>query len=313
MQGLLPPAILFPHCFIDRDRLRGAMGLFGALEICLPWEMDLKLDPVCEEVAPFVKLLRPPVALRPGTGFGRLLAEYRQWMRYHQDKSVFAFLSSFQGYDASEEKSWEIRKRLRGEHGQAEKPHEDQALKYHLVLHLAGETEESHYTAESLIDVLKASKSPLSGALDPEEKPLGLFDDLPSPKHQSLWQAYQWSQIVEAWFGLFHQHLKDRRILLTSDPGLADFLAEQLERNRSQDPDRLSLEMITVRLPQIPQTLSMEEISKTGRKLFPQETLGRLDGALRAQEDRGPEGAAGELNDPFLRALQGRVLVTLVN
>jgi hypothetical protein len=309
----LPPAILFPHCFIDRDRLRGAIALFGALEICLPWEMDRKVDPVCEEAVPLVKLQRPPEALRPGTGFGRLLAEYRQWMRYHRDKSVFAFLSPLQGHDASEEKSWEIRNRLRGERGQGERPHGDQTLKYHLVLHLAGETEESHYTAESLIDVLKASRSPLNGALDAEERPMGLFDDLPSPKGQSLWQGYQWPHIVEAWLGLFRQHLKERRILLTLDPGLADFLGEQLERNGSQDPDRLSPELITVRLPQIPQALSMIEISKGGRKLFPQETLDRLNGALRAQEDRGRDGLADELNDPLVRELQGRVLVTLVS
>jgi hypothetical protein len=307
------PAILFPHCFVDRDRLIGAIGLFGALEICLPWQMDLKVDPACEEAAPFVKLLRPPEALKPGTGFGRLLAEYRQWIRHHQGKSVLAFLSSLQEYDTSEEKSWEIRKRLRGERGQAERAHEDQALKYHLVLHLAGETEESHHTAESLIDVLKASRSPLSGALDAEEKPLGFFDDLPSLKDQSVWQGYQWSQIVEAWFGLFHQHLTNRRILLTLDPRLIDFLNERFEKAFGEDSDSLLPEMITLRLPHIPATLSMDEISRTGRKLFTQGFSDELEAALKTAENKRQKAAGRTVKDPVVGSLLGRVVVTYLS
>jgi hypothetical protein len=306
-------AMLFPHCFIDRDRLKGAIGLFGSLKICLPWEMDLKADPVLEEAAPFIKLLRPPEPLKPGPGFGRRLAEYGEWIRTHRDKSVLAFLSSLEDKDSFEEKSWEIRKRMRGEPGQAETIHQDQALKYHLVLHLAAETEESHHTAESIIDALKTANSPLSGALDPEEEPAALFDDLPSLKDQSLWQGYQWSQIVEAWFGLFYQHLTDEKVLLILDPRLSEFLKERFEKVLGEVADRLFPQMITLQLPHLPPTLPMDEISKTGQKFFRQEVLDRLEAALKVAKGKRENGAGRVLNDPVVRSLLGRVLVTLVS
>jgi hypothetical protein len=308
-----PSAMLFPHCFIDQDRLKGAIGLFGSLEICLPWEMNLKADTVREEAAPFVKVLRPPEALKPGPGFGRRLGEYREWIRHHEDKSVLTFLSSLQSYDPSEEKSWEIRKSMRGQRGQAETILEDQGLKHHLVLHLAAETEESLHTAESLIDVLKTSGSPLNGALDAEEERPGLFDDLPSLKDHSVWQRHQWSQIVEAWFGLFHQHLTDRRMLLTLDPRLTDFIEERFEKAPGDGPDRLFPELITVKIPDIPPTLPMDEISKAGRKFFPPGISDDLEAALRAAENKRQKARGGSVKDPVVRNLLGKVLVSLVS
>jgi hypothetical protein len=307
-----PSAMLFPHCFIDQDRLKEAIGLFGSLEISLPWEMNLKADPVHEEAAPFIKVLRPPEALKPGPGFGRRLAEYREWIRRHQDKSVLTFLSSLQGDDSSEEKSWEIRKGMQGGRGQAETSLEEQTLKHHLVLHLAAETEESLHTAESLIDVLKASGSPLSEALDAEEGRPGLFDDLPSLKERSLWQGHQWSQIVEAWFGLFQQHLTVRRILLTLDPRLTDFLKERFENALGDVSDRLFPETITVKRPDIPPTLPMHEISKTGRKLFPQGISDDLEAAIGRAEHKRQDAGGRAVEDPVVRNLPGMVLVTLV-
>jgi hypothetical protein len=305
-------AMLFPHCFMDPDRLKGAIGLFGSLEICLPWEMNPEADMAREEIAPFIKVLRPPEALKPGPGFGRRLAEYREWMRHHQDKSILHFLGSLQGYDSSEEKSWEIRKGMRGERDQAEMAIEDPGLKYHLVLHLAREAEESRHTAESLIDVIKASGSPLSGAIDAEDENPGLFDDLPSREGPSMWQGHQWLQMVEAWLGLFHQHLAERRILLTPDPGLADFLKERFEKTRGEIPDRLFPETMTIRIPEIPSTVPMDEISKTGRRLFPKEVQDRLAAALDGSKNGGENRVDAALKDPVVRGLSGKVLVTLV-
>jgi hypothetical protein len=306
-------AMLFPHCFIDEDRLKGAIGLFGSLAICLPWKMNLKADSGFEGASPFIKLLRPPEPLNPGPGFGRQLAEYREWIRTHQGRSVLAFLSALQDYDPSEEKSWEIRKRMRMEPGEAVTVHGDQPLKYHLVLHLAAEVEESHHTAESLIDVLKTSRSPLSGALDAEEDTPGLFGDLPSLKDQTLWQGYQWSQIVEAWFGLFHQHLTGEKILLTLDPRLIDFLKERFEKTLGEDSDSLFPDIVTTQLPRLPPTLPMDEISRTGQRFFRQEILDRLDSALKAVRGKRENGAGRALSDPLVRSLLRKVLVVLVN
>jgi hypothetical protein len=298
---------------VDPDRLEGAIGLFGSLEICLPWEMGLESVTARGDAAPFIKVLRPPEALKPGPGFGRRLAEYREWMRHHQDKSVLHFLGSLKGYDSSEEKSWEIRKSMRVERGQAETPVEDPGLKHHLVLHLAREAEESHRTAESLIDAIKASGSPLSGARDAEDENPGLFDDFPSREGPSLWQTRQWLQIVEAWLGLFHQHLAERRILLTLDPGLADFLRERFEKTRGGIPDRLFPETMTIRNPEIPSTVPMDEISKTGKRLFPKEVQARLAAALDGPKNSGENRVGPAVKDPVVRGLSGKVLVTLVS
>jgi hypothetical protein len=307
------PAMLFPHCFVDPHRLKGAIGLFGSLEICLPWEMELKAEAALDEAAPFIKLLRPPEPLKPGPEFGRRLAEYREWIRHRQDKSVLTFLSSLQGDDPSEEKSWEIRKRVRGGQVQPEKAFKDQSLKHHLVLHLAEEIEESLHTAESIIDVLKTSSSPLGGALDAEEEPPGLFDDLPSHRDQPLWQGYQWSQIVEAWFGLFGQHLTGEKILLTLDPNLADFLTERFEKAFVDASDLPFPEMITVPLPHLPPALPMAEISNSGRKFFPNGISAVLEGALKAAGRKRRNAGSGGVKDPVVENLLGTVLVTLVS
>ncbi len=288
------PAILFPHCFIDPDRLKGAIGLFGSLEICLPWEMSLDADTAREEAAPFIKVLRPPEALKPGTGFGRRLAEYREWMRHQQDKSVLNFLGSLQGYDSSEEKSWEIRKRMRGERGQAETTLEDPGLKHHLVLHLARETEESRHTRR--IPHRRDQGVELSaerGARRRRPKP-GALRRSALPRGSSLWQGYQWCQIVEAWLGLFHQHLSNRRILLTLDPGLGDFLKERFEKARGEAPDRLFPEMTTIRLPGVPSTLSMDEISKTGRTFFPHRNFGGSGNRAKDRREQTPKRGMAE-------------------
>jgi len=307
-----PPAILFPHCFIDEDRLKATMGLFGSLEICLPWEMVLKQAPVRKEGAPFIKVLRPPEALKPGVGFGKRLVEYRQWMRYHQDKSILAFLSSLQENNPSEEKSWEIRKQMRAEPGEVKRKREDQALKNHLILHFAAETEESQQTADTLMDALKMSRSPLSGALDAEEAGPGFFDDLPSLKDGGLWQGYQWSQILEAWFGLFHQHLGDKKILLTLDPNLTDFLKERFEKALGERADRLFPEAITLQAPVLPPALSIGEMHEKGRAFFPQGILERLERAVETAGDEARSRAGKSVKDPVVESLLGKVLVSLV-
>jgi hypothetical protein len=307
-----PPAILFPHCFIDERRLQGAMGLFRSLEICLPWEMDPKTGPLREEGVPFIRLLRPPATLKPGSDFGRRLAEYRQWIGIHQDKSVLAFLGSLQNIDSSEEKSWEIRKRMRLERGEAGSVHEARALKDHLVLHFAAETEESHQAAEWLIDDLRTSRSPLSGALEGEDEPQGFFDDLPSLKNQTLWQGHQWSQILEAWFGLFHQHLSDEKLLLTLDPRLSDFVKERFETALGKASDDLLPEMITLQVPELPRALSIDKIAETGRKFFDQGTLERLEAAAKALGHNVQDRADKTVKDPVVRNLVGKVLVILI-
>jgi hypothetical protein len=211
-------AILFPHTFLalaDRDRV---LAVFDELTICQPWYMD---DSVIADPDNRIHVGRPPEALMPPKDFKKLLAEYRTWVRQNPGHT---FLPPAREEDAT----WEIRASLRYGDKPVRSPAQGRALRWHLILHLERELEESRMAADDMLLHIKAEQSPLAEALG-EATPLqGLLDDLPVSEPPPGMDNPRLKQVVRAWFGLFGSSIPGNGILITRNHEILSYTEELL-------------------------------------------------------------------------------------
>lgn len=210
-------AILFPHSYLPgaaRDRI---LASFGSITVCQPWYMGSAAG--TESNDGHITIVHPPEDLKPPEDFRRLLSEYRLWMSQNQG---YAPLPTGGGEDAT----WEIRHALRQTGKGVRAPVEEQALKWHLVLHLERKLEEDRTSADEMLLRVKAERSPLAEALGEANPSHGLFDDLPlSDSHPSIEERHL-NHVLGAWFGLFGRSLPDGGSLLTIAPNVLSYAAE---------------------------------------------------------------------------------------
>jgi hypothetical protein len=226
--------ILFPHSEISSPDLERVIDLFGELTICKPWFMEAGRPWNDESDNLSVHVLLPPEGLRPRGDFKRLLSEYQLWIRHNQDRGYAEFLKATQEMDLSENTLWEIRQTIRQMEKGASVPKENNALKWHLILHLARKIEEDQVAAETMIKHLKRQKSPLEEAIGEGAPVQGLFDDLMPSESQPLMDKNHLRQISEAWVGLFGEYLPNYRILITVDRHVIDFATDIFEEQDLQ-------------------------------------------------------------------------------
>jgi hypothetical protein len=162
-----------------------------------------------------VQLLYPPERLRPKEGFKRLLKEYQSWMSHHRDRNLTHFLSASRITDSSEEHVWEIRKSLRGlAHGESTEG-EDETLRWHLILHLAKEWEESKQEAEQILRRLRSADVLLKGLTEEDEVLDRALKDLPGFEGDTYLEEKSIIQIMDAWFALFNDSLRGDEVFIT--------------------------------------------------------------------------------------------------
>jgi hypothetical protein len=221
--------ILFPHSEISSPDLERVIGLFEKLTICQPWfmEEDHPWDDESDNMS--VHVLLPPEGLRPPGDFKRLLSEYQLWIRHNQDRGYAEFLKTTQEMDLPENTLWEIRQTIRRMEKGASVPKENNALKWHLILHLARKIEEDQVAAETMIKHLKKQKSPLEEAIGEGAPVQGLFEDLLLSESQPLMDKNHLRQIFEAWVGLFGEYLQNYGILITVDRHVMNFATDIFE------------------------------------------------------------------------------------
>ena len=164
-----------------------------------------------------VKVLLPPERLRPVEGFPLLLSQYKEWMR-HTPGGYLSALSAVGKYGKGEASTWDIRRAIRGAEDEQGLP-EGSATKWHLLLHLARETEDSRREAGEVLKALKGRGSLLSGVVEEEEqetflKDLPQFDD-----GMEIGESFL-ERVVEAWLALFGGFLEKESLLVTTDPGV---------------------------------------------------------------------------------------------
>jgi hypothetical protein len=208
-------AIVFPHSWLSEGNIKRALSFFGSLKVCQPWFMD-RLVPFSDRGV--VQILRPPVGLKPAGNFSGYLAECRRWMQRSNEKGFDAFLAFTEGKQAGEKATWEIRGELCQKESHPLAFSRKNILKEHLILHLAHEIEEERRGAEELLKRLKEKDSPLKGAVEADEDSPGPLADLPEFNQAVSLPETNMNRVVEAWFSLFEEHVRDNDILLTLSP-----------------------------------------------------------------------------------------------
>ncbi len=219
------PAVLFPHSGLSGPELSAALSLLAPLSVCVPWHVEPgeAVPPGVPEEA--VRVVRPPEELKPADGFRRMLADYKQWILKHADRSLLSSLKAGVALGDEDDPLWEIRSRIRSARPEPPQGDARAATRWHLVLHLARELEEQRGEADRILNDLRLQRSPLEGVSDELDETRGLFDDLP---------GFQWgpgavpahpAPVVEAWTGLFGGLPGPGALLLTLERSYVDYLA----------------------------------------------------------------------------------------
>ncbi len=228
------PVILFPHSYISESDLRRIFSFFGQVTICQPWFAD-DSPPVHEKEKPsFSRMLYPPESLKPKEDFHRLLSEYKLWVKQNPDKGYVSSLKASRELSHSEETPRNIRQMIQRAGEGFSVPEENNAFKWHLILHLTREFEKSQSEAEKILDKVKQQKPPLEGALEGGASLQGLFKDLPQFENDLFANEHHLSQVFEAWLGLFGEYLQDHGPLITLDRHVMRYATDIFEDQTSQ-------------------------------------------------------------------------------
>jgi hypothetical protein len=188
--------------------------------------MDEPLPVPEGDEANFIDVLFPPENLKPKGDFKRLLSEYQLWIRQNQDRGYAAFLIATQKTALSEDTPWEIRQMMRQMREDAPASQENNALKWHLILHLAREFETNIIEADKMLKRVKQKKSPLEDAIGEGTQLQNFVGDLAQYETDLFKRDYHLRQIVEAWLGLFGEIIPDRGLLITLDQYIMNYVAE---------------------------------------------------------------------------------------
>lgn len=220
------PAVLFPHSDLSRSELGKILSLLGPLTVFLPWHMNASEVLINAPSEDGVRVLRPGEGAKPTEdGFRRALAEYRTWARLHTDRSPRSFMKTGVSPHGEEDPLWDIRQRIR-QNGPASPPAgQDEALRWHLVLHLSRELESQRKEADRILNALRRKKSPLTGLTDDLDENHGLFDDLPGFDWAPETSSSDPAPVLRAWIRLFGARIDSRDILVTLDRRYVDHLA----------------------------------------------------------------------------------------
>jgi hypothetical protein len=228
------PLILFPHSQITYEALERILALFDQLIIYQPWFMDGPPKPAEAKRASLVHVCRPPEYLKPKGNFRVLLSEYYQWIRYNRDKGYTFFLQSAHKMALSEESQWEIGAEIRRQAEDTSSKLEDHVLKWHLILHLAQEIEQSRREGKEILMQMRCKTHPLQEVLGGEAPSQGMLEDLPQADMSLFIDAHHLRLVLEAWFGLFAQLLPDRGVFLTLDRLVINYVTEMFEEKVDQ-------------------------------------------------------------------------------
>lgn len=219
--------VLFPHTFLKKRDLQRLSPHLEGLKVCQPWFMESLYTEKNGDDLPFLEILRPPEGLRPQEDFLKLLSEYRRWMNDNLKRGDKSFARYAQEQDP-ENSSWAIRQMIKNRQPSSDVSPSD-VLKWHLVLHLAREHEESLEEAEELYSSIMGQPGPLSEALWENAPSEVSAPGSKTREPNNLPDESLLPQIIEAWLGLFSSHLKDGSILITLDKRIIEHLSSHFE------------------------------------------------------------------------------------
>jgi hypothetical protein len=213
---------LFPHCHWSDSIIKKIISCLGPVKVYLPWMMEP--HDIFNNLP--IEISNPPVYLKPKNSFRAILTEYRNWAERNHDRNDLELIKFIRTSNLTDNKTWEIRQML-GRSVESLSAEEEKAIRWHLLLHMAGDIEEKRLEADNLLRALKDKKAPLDGSIENSGEIENLFGDLHDLGTESLLNDPNLRQIFEAWFGLFGGYLKENELLITYNRQVMDYLTEQ--------------------------------------------------------------------------------------
>jgi hypothetical protein len=213
---------LFPHSHLTEIQLKKALSLFDSLDIPRPWYME-KPSFICEaEKLGMVRVLNPPETLKPAEDFKTLLSEFMTWARLHRRNGFRAFLTA--NPKDGRDTTWDIRGMVRQGRTDALDDEKNHSLGWHLLLHFAREIEKEEQSVKRMLKSLRENDSPLRGAVE-DEVEASLFTDLPEFDSGLMIDDRHLSQVLQAWFSLFGEQLRDHEPLVTFSRRVMEYVS----------------------------------------------------------------------------------------
>jgi hypothetical protein len=266
---------LFPHSRLSEVQLKRVLSLFDSLNLPQPWYMEKPSFVSDAEKLGMVRVLNPPETLKPAQDFRTLLSEYKAWANLHKGSDFRAFLmaSPEEGADTT----WDTRGMVRRGMTDAIPYEETHSLGWHLLLHLAQEMEEDERDVEGMLRSLKRKDSPFRGAVE-EEAWGNLFGELPELESGLMTDDRRLLQVLQAWFSLFAEHLRDHEPLITLRHHVMEYVSqtwEELieERLKVMEP------AITVKVLDLSQ-YGLEDLVELRKRIFSDPAALRLKKSL---------------------------------
>ncbi len=213
---------LFPHSRCPGSIIEKIISFFGTVNVYLPWMMET--PEVLKNIS--IDISRPPVYMKPGDYFMAMLAEYRRWVERNNDRNYIELLKFGPPDKLTDNKTWEIRQML-GHRVESHSGREEDAIRWHLLLHLAGDIEEKRLETDILLKALKDKKAPLDGSIEDNSDIKELLRDLYDLGTEPVLNDWNLIQILEAWFGLFGGYLDENNLLITYDRQVMGYLTER--------------------------------------------------------------------------------------
>jgi hypothetical protein len=237
------PVHLFPHSHLPESLAKKIVSFLGPFTVYRPWIMESSFP--IKHVS--IKISNPPSGLKPHKSLKTILSEYKNWMEKHRDRSYLEIIKSGQGSDLGDDKTWEIRQML-GRKLQSLSLQKEQALRWHLILHLEGDIEEQRIAADDLLKSLKHKSSPLDGSIEKPWDMQILLGDLSDLGTEALLKDRNLEQVLEAWFGLFGGYVKENELFLTYDRQIMNYINQQWDAV-SEAEGLLNIPVIEFKVP----------------------------------------------------------------
>ncbi|GEM_PF-6094755 len=221
-------ATIFPHLHIEQSVMDKVLTSFDLVSVYLPWYVDIPSFLLDNTYKSHIYIHRPVKDHRPAEDFERLLKEYKLWIRQHTDRGVTQFLATRRETEQDEETIRQIRQTiLRMERGEGPNMENASALKSHIILHLAMESEQTISETDQMLNQIKEQRSPVADLIEDNitSSPT-IFEDLPVSKGWPSIPNHLIKPVLEAWIYLFGNMVSADEPLLTFDPDIFQYMEE---------------------------------------------------------------------------------------
>jgi hypothetical protein len=206
-----------------------------------------------------------------------------------------------------ENATWEIREALRQISDTKQGQNKEKALKWHIVLHLAKAIEEQRIEADAALDKIRHMRPLLDGSVEEAEDIHKLVGDLSQFDQEPALTNFHFTQISEAWFGLFGAYLRERDTLLTYNRHFMDYLSEKWD-DLCMGEKSLNRQMIQFKVPDLSH-LPLDEQTVLKKKHHMDTHLKRMKGLIfdLAEDPVRNLAALDALSDEFNSAFPAEI------